>query len=83
MVNELAKIQYDGTQQTGEGKAKPTNVLAGYKRPHRLLKVSKIDALQAADIYGRLASIDPDDLANNGEELQKAIQRGSYRLAEA
>lgn len=86
VLNELAKLQYDGTQQPGEGKPKPANVYAGYKTPERLLKVSKIDPLQAADIDGKLASTDIDYLANNGEELQKAIKADpitSQRLDDA
>ena len=86
VLNELAKLQYDGTQQPGEGKPKPANVYAGYKTPERLLKVSKIDPLQAADIDGKLASTDIDYLANNGEELQKAIKADpitSQRLVDA
>lgn len=86
VLNELAKLQYDGTQQPGEGKPKPANVYAGYKTPERLLKVSKIDPLQAASIDGKLASTDIDYLANNGEELQKAIKADpitSQRLEDA
>jgi hypothetical protein len=74
VLNELAKLQYDGMRQPGEGKPKPSNVYAGYKTPERLLKVSKIDPLQAADIDSKLASTDIDCLANNGEELQKEIK---------
>jgi transaldolase len=82
VLNELAKLEYDGTQQPGEGKPKPANVYAGYKTPERLLKVSKIDPLQAADIDGKLASTDIDYLANNGEAA-KGDQGGPYHFAEA
>lgn len=74
VLNELSKLQYDGTKQPGEGKPKPANVYAGYKTPERLLKVSKIDPLQAANIDAKLADTNTDYLANNGEELQKAIK---------
>jgi transaldolase len=86
VLNELAKLQYDGTKQPGEGKPKPANVYAGYKTPERLLKVSKIDPLQAAGIDAKLADTNIDYLANNGEELQKAIKADpvtSQRLDDA
>jgi transaldolase len=86
VLNELAKLQYDGTKQPGEGKPKPANVYAGYKTPERLLKVSKIDPLQAAGIDAKLADTKIDYLANNGEELQKAIKADpvtSQRLDDA
>jgi transaldolase len=86
VLNELAKLQYDSTQQPGEGKLKPANIYAGYKTPERLFKVSKIDPLQAADVDGKFASTDVDYFANDGEELQKATNAdpiASQRLDDA
>jgi transaldolase len=86
VLNELAKLQYDETKQPGEGKPKQANVYADYKTPERLLKVSKIDPLQAADMDAKLADTNIDYLANNGEELQKAIKADpitSQRLDDA
>ncbi|KAK6431373.1 hypothetical protein LTR95_012469 [Oleoguttula sp. CCFEE 5521] len=74
VLDELASLQYDGSKQPGEGKPKQAGVYAGYKTPERLMKVSKLDPLSAAKIDGELASTDIDYLANNGVELQKAIE---------
>lgn len=74
VLDELAGLQYDGSKQPGEGKPKPANVYAGYQTPARLAKVSKVDPLLAASIDTKLASTDIDYLANNGEELEKAIK---------
>lgn len=73
VLDELAGLQYDGTKQPGEGKPKPANVYAGYKTPERLVKVSKVDPLAAAEVDSKLASTDVDYLASNGAELDKAI----------
>lgn len=76
VLNELAKLQYDGSKQPGEGVPKPVHV---YKHagptPARLQKLAKIDPLAAADWDGKLASTDIDYLANGGEELAKAIAK--------
>lgn len=74
VLDELAGLQYDGSKQPGEGKPKSANVYAGYQTPARLAKVSKVDPLVAANIDAKLASTDVDYLANNGEELEKAIK---------
>jgi transaldolase len=74
VLDELASLSYDGSKQPGEGKPKPANIYAGYKTPERLAKVSKVDPLVAAGIDAKLASTDIDYLANNGEELDKAIK---------
>jgi transaldolase len=74
VLDELASLQYDGSKQPGEGKPKPANVYAGYKTPERLLKVSQVDPLTAANVDAKLASTDIDYLANNGAELEKAIK---------
>ncbi|KAI7258043.1 aldolase [Hortaea werneckii] len=86
VLDELAKLQYDGTQQPGEGKPKPSHVYANYQTPDRLIKVSKVDPLLAADIDAKLASTEIDYLANGGEELEKAINADpvtKQRLADA
>jgi transaldolase len=72
VLDELSKLEYDGSKQPGEGKPKPANVYAGYKTPERLVKVSKVDPLVAANIDAKLASTEIDYLANNGAELDKA-----------
>ncbi|KAI5884983.1 aldolase [Schizophyllum commune H4-8] len=43
--------------------------------PERLRALLSVDPLAAADWDGKLASTDIDYLANNGEELEKAIER--------
>jgi len=73
VLDELSKLEYDGSKQPGEGKPKPAHVYAGYKTSERLFKVSKMDPLQAAGIDAELASTDVDYLANNGAELEKAV----------
>jgi len=74
VLDELASLQYDGSKQPGEGVPKPAHVYSNAKTPERLLKVSKVDPLKAAEIDGKLASTDIDYLANNGAELEKAIK---------
>ncbi|KAH0345420.1 aldolase, partial [Aureobasidium melanogenum] len=86
VLDELSKLTYDGSKQPGEGKPKPAHMYAGYKTPDRLADVSKIDPLAAASIDAKIASTDVDYLANNGEELQKAIKADpvtSQRLDDA
>ncbi|KAL1751314.1 hypothetical protein FB107DRAFT_278777 [Schizophyllum commune] len=43
--------------------------------PERLRALLSVDPLAAADWDGKLASTDIDYLTNNGEELEKAIER--------
>lgn len=86
VLDELSTLTYDGSKQPGEGKPKPAHMYAGYKTPGRLAEVSKIDPLAAASIDAKIASTDIDYLANNGEELQKAIKADpvtSQRLDDA
>jgi transaldolase len=75
VLDQLAKLKYDGTKQPGEGAPKPVHV---YKNPppvpERLRHLASIDPLAAADWDGKLASTDIDYLANGGEELTKAIE---------
>ncbi|GME25685.1 aldolase [Neofusicoccum parvum] len=76
VLTKLAALPYDQSKQPGEGIPKST----GYPyanappTPTRLAKLSKIDPLAPAGWDGKLASTDIDYLANNGAELQKAIE---------
>lgn len=87
VLDQLAKLEYDGTKQPGEGAPKPVHV---YKNagpiPDRLRKLANIDPLAAAEWDGKLASTDVDYLANGGMELQRAIEADAItktRLADA
>ncbi|OBT68862.1 hypothetical protein VE03_02063 [Pseudogymnoascus sp. 23342-1-I1] len=75
VLTQLSKLTYDGSKQPGEGVPKPTHP---YKNagptPTRLSKLAKTDPLAAANWDGKLASTDIDYLANNGAELEKAIE---------
>ncbi|KAL7809345.1 aldolase [Trichoderma aethiopicum] len=75
VLDQLAKLKYDGTKQPGEGTPKPVHV---YKNPppvsERLRKLANIDPLGAANWDGKLASTEIDYLANGGEQLDKAIE---------
>jgi transaldolase len=75
VLTELGKLPYDASKQPGEGVAKPMHpyIHAG-PTPTRLSKLSKTDPLAAAEWDGKLASTDIDYLANNGAELEKAIE---------
>lgn len=76
VLTKLAALPYDQSKQPGEGIPKST----GYPyanappTPTRLAKLSKIDPLAPAGWDGKLASTNIDYLANNGAELQKAIE---------
>ncbi|TDZ15292.1 Transaldolase [Colletotrichum orbiculare MAFF 240422] len=74
VLDQLAKLEYDGAKQPGEGVPKPAHV---YKNagpvPERLKKLVSIDPLAAAGWDGELASTDVDYLANGGAELERAI----------
>lgn len=86
VINELSKLQYDGSKQPGEGVPKPADVYAPGPTPTRLAELSKIDPLAAADWDGNLASTATDYLAHGGEELRKAIEADAVtkiRLADA
>ncbi|KAJ6443393.1 transaldolase [Purpureocillium lavendulum] len=75
VLNELARLPYDGTKQPGEGVPKPVHVYrdAG-PTPERLRKLANIDPLAAAAWDGKLASTDVDYLADGGAALTKAIE---------
>ncbi|KAK5994338.1 Transaldolase [Cladobotryum mycophilum] len=74
VLDQLARLKYDGTKQPGEGAAKPIHV---YQTPapvtDRLKRLAHVDPLAAADWDGKLASTHIDYLANGGAELAKAI----------
>lgn len=75
VLKQLAELKYDGTKQPGEGIPKPMHPYRNVgPTPTRLAKLSKTDPLAAADWDGKLASTDIDYLANNGAELEKAIE---------
>lgn len=87
VLDELAKLQYDGSEQLGEGVPKPVQYYRDIgPTPERLKKLSTIDPLAAADWDGKLASRDIDYLADGGAELEKAIKKDPItvtRLADA
>jgi len=75
VLKQLADLKYDGTKQPGEGVPKPMHpYMNAGPTPARLSKLSKTDPLAAADWDGTLASTEIDYLANNGAELEKAIE---------
>ncbi|KJX99026.1 transaldolase like protein [Zymoseptoria brevis] len=71
VLDELAGLQYDGSKQPGEGRPKPAHMYANYQTSDRLKDVSKVDPLAPG---AKIASTEIDYLANNGEELRKAIE---------
>lgn len=74
VINELAKLTYDGTKQPGEGAPKPQHVyVTSGPLAERFVKIAKTDPLAVASWDGKLADNNTDWLANNGAELQKAI----------
>ncbi|KAL1962108.1 hypothetical protein VTN77DRAFT_575 [Rasamsonia byssochlamydoides] len=88
VLTELAKLPYDASKQPGEGVAKPVPPLHqnAVPTPERLKKLLEIDPLATADWDGKLASTEIDYLADNGAELEKAIQADpitSARLKDA
>lgn len=75
VLTQLSKLEYDGSKQPGEGVPKPMHAYKGAgPTPARLSKLAKTDPLAAANWDGKLASTDIDYLANNGAELEKAIE---------
>ena len=77
VLTMLGQLPDDGSNNPpGAGVPKPTHVYrnAG-PTPARLQKLAKIDPLAAAEWDGKLASTNIDYLANNGAELEKAIDR--------
>lgn len=79
IIDELAKLQYDGTKQPGEGAPKPQPDVEFYQSawptPARLQKLAGVDPLTAKDWDGKLASTEIDYLGNGGAELEAAIQK--------
>lgn len=75
VLTQLGKLPYDGSKQPGEGVPKSAHPYANAGAiPARLSKLSKTDPLAPAGWDGKLASTDIDYLANNGAELEKAIE---------
>ncbi|KXH60805.1 transaldolase [Colletotrichum salicis] len=75
VLDQLAKLPYDGSKQPGEGVPKPVHV---YKdigpTPERLKKLATIDPLAAAEWDGKLVRTDVDYLADGGAMLQRAVE---------
>lgn len=82
VIEQLAKLPYDGTKQPGEGVPKPQHV---YKNagptPERLKKLMNIDPIASAEWDGKLASTDVDYLANSGAALEEAIKKDPQTVA--
>lgn len=87
VLNEPAKLKYDGSKQPGKGVPKHVQYYRDIgPTPERLRKLSAIDPLAAADWDGEVACMDIDYLANGGAELEKVIKRDPItvtRLADA
>ncbi|KAI0802711.1 hypothetical protein GGR55DRAFT_691978 [Xylaria sp. FL0064] len=86
LLDQLAKLKYDVSEQPGEGVPKPEH---SYKNPGptpgRLAQLSSTDPL-TANWDGKLASTSIDYLANGGAELERAIRSdpiATSRLADA
>lgn len=79
MLDELAKLVYDGSKQPGEGSPKPdpgVEYYAGVREtPERLRSLVTVDPLAAAEWDGKLARTDVDYLADEGKELDIAIEK--------
>lgn len=76
VLGQLSQLPYDGSKQPGEGKPKAKHPYSNAEPiPARLTKLLKVDPLAPAIWDGKLASTDIDYLANNGAELEKAIER--------
>lgn len=79
MLDELAKLVYDGTKQPGEGIPKPDPGVEYYAAagptPERLRGLITADPLAVAEWDGKLASADIDYLADGGKELDTAIEK--------
>lgn len=79
LLDELAALQYDGTEQPGAGAPKPDPAVEYYQHagptPTRLQKLASTDPLAAADWDGQLASTQEDYLANGGIALDSAIDK--------
>lgn len=75
LFEELSKLTYDPSKQPGEGLPKATNPGQNARvTPPRLQKLLEVDPLAPAEWDGKLASTSIDYLANDGAELEKAIQ---------
>jgi transaldolase len=76
VLDELAKLKYDGSKQPGEGVPKPQHV---YKNagptPARLLKLAKTDPLASSGWDAAAADTTVDYLAKGGAALDQAIAK--------
>lgn len=79
MLDELAKLVYDGSKQPGEGSPKPDPGVEYYatagETPERLRNLVTVDPLAAAEWDGKLASTEVDYLADGGKELDHAVEK--------
>lgn len=76
VLHELVILKFDASKQPGVGKPDPapSGLYGSHATPERLQEVAKVDPFRAADVHWKLASTDIDYLANNGAELQRAIE---------
>lgn len=75
VLTQLSKLPYDASAQPGEGVPKSSHPYRNAAPlPARFAKLMKTDPLAPAGWDGKLASTDIDYLANNGAELEKAIE---------
>lgn len=73
ILDELAKLPYDGSKQPGASCPKPQHVYLDTRPvPDRLKELAHTDPLTASKWDDAVAYTDVDYLANGGEELDKA-----------
>ncbi|KAM3414867.1 hypothetical protein BST61_g10010 [Cercospora zeina] len=72
VLGELASLTYDESKRPAGGKPKSQHACANWSLPERLRDVSKSDPLSVGGNPSS-ARTETDYLANNGEELHKAI----------
>lgn len=79
VLDQLARLEWDGTRQPGGGVPKPQPEIdfyqAAYPIPDRLRELVGIDPLAAKDWDGKLASTEVDYLVDGGAELERAIEK--------
>lgn len=75
VLAKLAKLDYDASKQPGEGLPKAQHPYRDARPiPARLANMANKDPLAPKNWDGKLARTDIDYLANNGAELEKAIE---------
>ncbi|KAJ6443570.1 transaldolase [Purpureocillium lavendulum] len=79
VLNELAKLKYDGSKRPGEGSQKPKHAYSDATPvPERLMKLATVDPLSPSGFNATAARTDIDYLANGGAELARAIEADPY-----